>query len=226
MSDLIDKPLEVAAKLGLTVRYPESDELFIDLDDITLEHKIQERIASFESAGYVIYQTSRTISKSGNLHLVYRMKDINEKPVNLTDAERIALQAILCSDPVREAMSWMRMKQIEKGGASRVDGEVVRCPHCNGLGYIGILNGPVCGECHGTCEVIKAPPSTDQRHPTAFFEVPDQSTAVLKTIYVCEICGERGAGPEDELPPAWSHGPIAPGRVGVRCHHHKVLWRQ
>lgn len=91
---------------GFSVKYPASSELFIDIDN-------EQQLATFQAnikvldqefgASYII-----TPSKSqtpGRYHAVVTMK------LDVTSIERIALQAALGSDPLRELLSIFRIKR-------------------------------------------------------------------------------------------------------------------
>jgi hypothetical protein len=91
---------------GLTVRYPEPNELFIDIDTVeqyaqhlnlltifTNHEEIEGTIASVSPSG-----------KPGRFHVVVRLK----RPV-VDETERVMLQALLGSDTKRELLSWRRI---------------------------------------------------------------------------------------------------------------------
>lgn len=87
---------------GLVVCYPKEDELFIDIDNEKHYEEYQRTSAIlFREAD--ITQVKETISKSGTgKHIRIKM------PFAMSDVERIAWQAALGSDPVRELLSMLR----------------------------------------------------------------------------------------------------------------------
>lgn len=95
---------------GFSIRYPESNELLIDLDSekalkefttriIRVSHELEINQAGMELS-YNVYP-SKT---EGHYHVIVKM------PFNLDEPfERVALQAVLGSDPVREMLSIFRI---------------------------------------------------------------------------------------------------------------------
>ena len=98
-----------AASKGCVVLVPEPDELFVDLDT---EHAVKcfarglEIIASC-NPGLVIASNVRP-SPSGILFRSHGFVRLS-RPVK-DDVERILLQAMLGSDPIREILSWRRIQ--------------------------------------------------------------------------------------------------------------------
>jgi len=91
-----------AAKHNIDVRYPLANELFVDIDS-------KEDLARFDRVKdliHIIHNTKLTPSRSkpDGKHIVCNL----DRPV--TPLERIALQAILGSDPRREAHSFNRLQ--------------------------------------------------------------------------------------------------------------------
>jgi hypothetical protein len=93
-----------AAVMGLAVKIPKANELFIDLDseEAWLRFLIN-RGKLFGPDGEAVTQVS--ISKSGlpHRHVILTLKR------DLSALERIALQSMLGSDPTREILSYKRL---------------------------------------------------------------------------------------------------------------------
>lgn len=94
---------------GFVVRYPDTDELYIDIDDeqqyaaFLKSWAIFERdMAGVQMLGKPTY--TETPSRSGlpSRHIIVAL------PFEVTDEERIMWQAALGSDPVRELLSALR----------------------------------------------------------------------------------------------------------------------
>jgi len=85
---------------GLALRLPKMNELFIDLDSKGAQEQFLERYAKFVEIFHVTDFTT-TSSKSGypHLHVIIAIDR------DLTDMERVALQAALGSDPKREMLA-------------------------------------------------------------------------------------------------------------------------
>jgi hypothetical protein len=107
----LEEAFEIAAGKGCVVRVPGPRELFIDIDS-------DEANVSFERLrkacpADLIDRVDRTPSPSGrpgHYHIVVRLnRDLRD------DRERVLLQAVLGSDPMRELLSWRR---IENGSDS------------------------------------------------------------------------------------------------------------
>jgi hypothetical protein len=97
-----------ADEKGLVIVRPESNELFVDIDD---EVDLAAFHASREILGDLVESFRLTRSPSGRpgrYHARVRLtRDIED------DFERIALQAILGSDRKREVLSWVRAARGE-----------------------------------------------------------------------------------------------------------------
>lgn len=96
-----------AEALNCDIRFPQPDELFIDIDTEAAWHRFlitYECLDKFIKCSCVI-----TASKSGlpKRHVVVKL----DKHYSIT--ERIALQAIMGSDPMRELMSLKRVRDDE-----------------------------------------------------------------------------------------------------------------
>jgi hypothetical protein len=97
-----------AAELGLELVVPDDNTLTIDLDSKVVPTSYFDAERLLEKF-YPIVKRRFTISKSGNYH-VYLTFD-----KRFTITERIALQAILGSDPARELLSLVRAKEGDQG---------------------------------------------------------------------------------------------------------------
>jgi hypothetical protein len=101
--DTIESALRQARQLGLVVVLPRSNELFVDIDDEASMHVF---LASVARLGDVSYLVRRSPSGApGRRHITVTM------PRAVTAMERIALQAMLGSDRVREILSWQRLQR-------------------------------------------------------------------------------------------------------------------
>lgn len=113
MSDVYDNPDAKAAELGLDVKRPEPNELFIDLDSDDakdeFEHNLivfNERLGAFYGGGGT---TTTTPSQTeGHYHAIVRFSTA----VKFSAEERICLQALLGSDRVREILA---LGQVRSG---------------------------------------------------------------------------------------------------------------
>jgi len=93
-----------AEELGMDIVYPESDELFVDIDsveDLKVFHK------NLGLLGDLVLGYMRTPSNGGGDHWHVKVKLSHA----LDDGfDRIALQSLLGSDRKREMLSWITMK--------------------------------------------------------------------------------------------------------------------
>lgn len=105
MSDGNDRAEDKAAELGLVVVTPGPRQLFVDIDSDADNAYLEKQIARLISNGVTIVATGDTPSKSGlpKRHVTLEVDH------DLTDIERIALQACLGSDRVREILSLCRV---------------------------------------------------------------------------------------------------------------------
>jgi hypothetical protein len=99
VSQFSDHPEKYAEKHGLKVNVPYANELQVDIDAKKLPEHFQFCLEIIGQSNPVI-SVSYTTSKSGNLHAYVELRN------DLTAHERIALQAVLGSDPVREALTY------------------------------------------------------------------------------------------------------------------------
>jgi len=105
MSELSENPKLVAEREGLVCVEPEKNELFLDIDNpVDLEH-FTAMEAVLENNGFFLKHIKTTVSKGGNKHVYLRVLSVDE----LTDIQRIALQACLGSDRKRELLSMLRV---------------------------------------------------------------------------------------------------------------------
>lgn len=108
---------QVARDRGnLAVFYPKPDELLLDIDEpyptavIRMGASLQpenNRIVS-EGLGYngiFIMSTLYTLSPGGNLHVYVKISKY------IGDLERVVIQAVLKSDPLREVLNMLRVSQ-------------------------------------------------------------------------------------------------------------------
>lgn len=99
------RALEVAAELGLGVTYPASNELYIDLDTNADKARFDRVFAVFKRFFPVdhVYETpSRSKAEGRHIRILLSR--------TLADSfERVALQAMLGSDGVREVLAYARI---------------------------------------------------------------------------------------------------------------------
>lgn len=104
-----DDPFEAAARKGLAVVIPSPWELFVDLDTEEQRQKFNLCLPVLQASGIVTIQDpySEAPSPSGRpFHVHIRVKAT--RPV--TEFERLAFQAMLGSDPMREALGYRRLQ--------------------------------------------------------------------------------------------------------------------
>ncbi len=99
MSEPNENAVDKAARLGMDLVLPKPNELFIDLDSISAAREFYNRWDIFLQV-YPTATVKYTTSKGGNLHAYVNM----ENPVE-SMTHRIALQAALDSDPLREMIA-------------------------------------------------------------------------------------------------------------------------
>jgi hypothetical protein len=94
---------EVAEAKCLVCIFPEDDELTLDIDRPFKREELNVRvIETLENNGVHVVSMIETKSKSGNKHVWIKLD--TQMPVEA----RIALQAVLGSDPIRETLSMLR----------------------------------------------------------------------------------------------------------------------
>jgi hypothetical protein len=103
-SCLKDDPYEVAKAKGLKVVLPYANQLFIDIDDEDRLNAVDTTLGWLADNGVSVLDVKRTPSrKPGHYHVVVELDR------EVTEGERIALQAIMGSDPKRELLSLLRI---------------------------------------------------------------------------------------------------------------------
>jgi hypothetical protein len=99
------RAINVALSEGLTVRLPEANELLIDIDN---EHSFMLFMKQIEIVKKYIGATGDTITESRHglpgRHIVVTLDH------DITETERLLLQACLGSDRVRELLGYVQMK--------------------------------------------------------------------------------------------------------------------
>ena len=88
----------LAEELGCLCVSPEDNELLLDTDGNNVGDTATTKLILI-SKGLNIVSTLRTVSRNGNSHLYIRLDR------KVTDIERICLQVLLGSDPLRESYS-------------------------------------------------------------------------------------------------------------------------
>lgn len=104
--DSLERAHEAARSKGCVVIEPNPNELFIDIDNEDALRTLRRTMKIVRQIEPNVKWTSRPSpsGKAGRYHVVVDMKR------EVSAIERIALQAILGSDLVREALSWKRLK--------------------------------------------------------------------------------------------------------------------
>jgi len=104
----------VAEEKGLKVIYPKNNELFIDIDDEDqldgFERRINDLLETFENNFFNGLDIIKKVSSSGapHYHIVVSLYKDDEAIV-LNDWQRVCLQFLLCSDPIKETLSVYRI---------------------------------------------------------------------------------------------------------------------
>lgn len=107
MSSLDEDPNIAAEKLGLKVVLPGPRDLFIDIDTRDALNKHVSACATLRKNGFTLEEVAFQPSKSGGDHFhVYMRVDHDLDPI-----ERLALQAMRGSDPVRELLGYLRAQR-------------------------------------------------------------------------------------------------------------------
>jgi len=96
-----------AEKKGLKVIVPEDNQLQIDIDDENQLAVFEERIKKLKTHNFEIkdVKIQESISGSPHRHIYITLEE------HFTDLERIFLQLFLGSDPVRELLSYERIRE-------------------------------------------------------------------------------------------------------------------
>jgi len=102
---------QAAKKIGCIVVKPEPNQLQLDIDTGEAYARFKHRIVEFERHSKYIVYIEEHISKSGypRRHITLSLTDLEDNPVVLGEYERIALQAVLGSDIVRETLNTWRL---------------------------------------------------------------------------------------------------------------------
>lgn len=99
----MDDPEYIAATMGMTALFPAANELQLDIDDdLSWQHFLKVRYLLEQEGVLVRGSTQVLASKSGNRHVIVRTTEVHSM------AERIALQAAMGSDRVREMFNTLR----------------------------------------------------------------------------------------------------------------------
>ena len=120
MSALNEDPYEVAKEKGLECVLPADDELQIDIDDEASLKQYERGITVLSENGIIVTETKRTVSAGGNTHIYVKCelrasrnasfwKRMFGQGDKIDPMTRIALQACLGSDRVRELLSILRI---------------------------------------------------------------------------------------------------------------------
>jgi len=99
--DTLESAQEKAKLLGLVVVCPKSNQLFIDIDDASSMRRFVRCVLRLRGVSYIVRPSPSGLP--GHYHITLAM------PRTVTPLERIALQAILGSDSMRELLSWLRL---------------------------------------------------------------------------------------------------------------------
>jgi hypothetical protein len=100
-----------AAERGCIVVVPGVRELFIDIDNDAQHETFNKNIEIVKriESGAQVRRARSPSGEQGHWHIVVTLKrDLKD------EAERIMLQSILGSDPMREALSWQRLQAGDK----------------------------------------------------------------------------------------------------------------
>jgi len=103
-ADTIESAAAKAKSLGRVVTFPRPNELFLDIDSEIAMRRFVRGVTRLSGVTYLVRPSPS--GRPGRHHVVVTM------PRPVSPMERIALQAILGSDPIREMLSWFR---IERG---------------------------------------------------------------------------------------------------------------
>lgn len=104
--DFDQRAEEVAQKRGQVIVYPKPGQIQIDIDSEAQLAEVQRRIKRMYDMDVIPFKTG-VISKSktpGHYHMTVTIDDDG-----VSEWQRIALQAVLGSDPLREYLNCMRL---------------------------------------------------------------------------------------------------------------------
>ena len=106
---------EAAEKVDCVVEYPGPNQLQLDLDSEESYQLFQKRLVEFEQHSMFGVEITIRPSKSGlpHRHVLLTLTDKDGKPVVLDEWQRIALQAVLGSDLIRETLNAWRLLRGE-----------------------------------------------------------------------------------------------------------------
>ena len=104
---------EEAARRGQIVRYPKRNEIFIDIDEYSQIDIFNKRYCDLLAIPNSLFDEIKVIhkqSRSGghHQHLICSLFKEGHR-VQLTDWQRVALQFVLGSDPIKETLSVYRI---------------------------------------------------------------------------------------------------------------------
>jgi hypothetical protein len=115
VSHLDDDPYETAAARGLECHVPKPYELFVDIDTPEDERHLREGIKILMNNGVAFKNIRYTMSRSSRpwwRFWTWRHQHVRIVfPRDVTDVERVLLQACLGSDRKRELLSWLRIEK-------------------------------------------------------------------------------------------------------------------
>jgi len=100
--DSVESAKAKAQTLGRIVVFPRPNELFLDIDNPAAMRRFVRGVARFIGVTFLVRPSPS--GRPGRHHVVVTM------PTAVTPMERIALQSMLGSDPVREMLSWRRIQ--------------------------------------------------------------------------------------------------------------------
>jgi hypothetical protein len=99
---------KIASLKGCTVREPAPDQLFLDIDSEEQAARCRRLIATMDRTGLIADRPRWSPSPSGEPGHYHVVVDLSRNVVDMR--ERILLQALLGSDPMRELLSWRRLE--------------------------------------------------------------------------------------------------------------------
>lgn len=100
--DVLAKDTYENCPAGYRVKLPAENELFLDLDSTEAYEAFNQRLGTLQQYMEATVTSDRPSKTRGHRHVVVRLGR------RVTAAERIALQAGLGSDPLRELLSTLR----------------------------------------------------------------------------------------------------------------------
>ena len=103
MSDAAENVKEKAARLGLTLVEAGPHDIFVDIDQAGDLYVLEAVLPILQDAEFSVTLMKTTYSQHGGKHVWLRASR------DLTDLERLFLQAVLGSDRKREALGFVRV---------------------------------------------------------------------------------------------------------------------